>query len=513
MEIQYKRFHQLMNINDLLDGLHPLRVIGEANLTQYINGTKPTITHTKEIEINEKLDRIEFAMDLVHEVEKEIDINLVNLTTSGNATPYISYLRRNHQNALINIKELFHYEWIKSSKIDFDAWTEKHPEDTQSSKETRPITNFERLTSLEPGMGIAFDDDGKVISFSISVHTDPISRYLSMCMAFIGIYEQLGPFIEQASNPKSASADAKNDVFSDWRLVIPDPNRRIAYDKWTGVLRKIRRTIDDHSEAITNINNTAYKSGNGNKNYDEFIAWGSELTTSIVPDRIFSHEILQEVDVNLIELRTQREKDLYLFKLKNELDACVSLFRGCMKTHPDYRARELDATYNEATEQFVYTESHPEVLVDDWRKMFKEKEKYSLQSFYIHLLVIIEVLEKIIDYIEGRMSPQEKGRLDAHSATSKGALTSDRHKLILLHKLGLFEILKDRYMNPNQPEMLLEDFAELIAVLIDAKSDNFRSEVGKLKNEIDAPKKPKLVQTPSAIKKVNSFLASIGLQH
>jgi hypothetical protein len=116
-------------------------------------------------------------------------------------------------------------------------------------------------------------------------------------------------------------------------------------------------------------------------------------------------------------------------------------------------------------------------------------------------------LQGIIRYLDeelNKISPVEE-------AKNIYELTADRHKLMLLKQTGIFEFLSDKYMNPINPLMKLEDFAKLISTIIGAKSKELRSEVGKLKSEISDPKKPKSVQSEKSIREVNSHLVSLGL--
>jgi len=87
----------------------------------------------------------------------------------------------------------------------------------------------------------------------------------------------------------------------------------------------------------------------------------------------------------------------------------------------------------------------------------------------------------------------------------------DRHKLILLYQTGVFEMLLDKYLNPVNPKMKLEDFSKLIATMIGAKSKELRSEVGKLKSEILDPKIKRNVQSEKSMREVNTFLTSLGI--
>jgi hypothetical protein len=130
-----------------------------------------------------------------------------------------------------------------------------------------------------------------------------------------------------------------------------------------------------------------------------------------------------------------------------------------------------------------------------------------IHSFLFSFSILESSFNEIIDLLETEiqmLTPVE------HTAILT-ELSADRHKLILLHKIGGLEYLRDKYLNPQSPSMSLEDFARLIGNLIGAKSKELRSDVGKLLNEIADPKKTKSVQTESANRQINSFLASLGL--
>ncbi|TKC01246.1 hypothetical protein [Pedobacter cryotolerans] len=304
--------------------------------------------------------------------------------------------------------------------------------------------------------------------------------------------------------------DNKGDL-NDWNYIIPDAQRRLYFDKWFDRIKKVEHKIFYAKKIIDEINSTNYKLGDGNAEFDTFIEWGTKISEIDLPDHIILHEILNEIDVNMLELKTKREKDLYLTRLTSWLSSFANDFLKYANTHPHYVPRKEDLLFDEKSKEYTWVEIQKEIPVKPWRQLLHDRSNRSidnpaLTTFYIHLLVEVETLNKIVDYAKGLISPTEEVVFD-HD------ITANTHKLILLHKLGLFKVLYDNHRG----ELGNIRFAKLLGTLLGVdpdpkKQEGFRKSVDDYTTETFLKKNaPKTVERPAAIKKVNAYLAELGL--
>jgi hypothetical protein len=217
----------------------------------------------------------------------------------------------------------------------------------------------------------------------------------------------------------------------------------------------------------------------------------SELLFWAWPD-LYKRDFREEVDLNISEIDNDGKVKRYLHyikqKLSDLLDEIQSLFPN----------------------DLVGTGSFIELLTNhinsgDIQQGFKFEDP--ITGFKIMQIAAMEKLQDAIEYTNDKIS-------DLNSFTESDSLYDlklDRHKLILLQRTGVFEYLCEKYINVQAPLMIKEDFKKLIANLIGATTKEIGSDVGKLIAENTDKKKTKTVETPGAIKSVNSFLASLGL--
>lgn len=342
---------------------------------------------------------------------------------------------------------------------------------------------------------------------------------INLKVSYLRVVEQVAVLRDQIDSRLNPGKDfttiapigyeAKTEIKA-WRLIIEDPKRREFFDKWTAKMKEVREKVRDSEELINAINSSGYFPGSGNKKYDDVIEWGSHLD-HILPDRVFTYEIMNEIDHNMLDLKTSREKDLYLSKLAGELEAAAHMFSRMTRTHPEYKPLEEELRFNEDTQESYYVITQKEESVTDWRRLKGNQKAYALQMFYIHLIIISNQLSSIVDYADRLRTPEDTTNFSSEEVPSGKRLVADRHKLILLQKTGVFKFLTDKFMNPKQPLMIQEDFKRLIENMIGATTKDIGSDVAKLLNENIDPKKNKTVETPGATKSVNAFLSSLGL--
>lgn len=209
----------------------------------------------------------------------------------------------------------------------------------------------------------------------------------------------------------------------------------------------------------------------------------------IFPERLTDFDIPDEIDRNIVQIQDPSQVQRYLKYIKGQIESLMSIMKDWLG-------------YNDLVE-------------NDWGKIIRDADQSELttsgplrfinpiKNVRVALLRAISQVQEILDCIEAHL-PED------HDSSS-ALIAADRHRLLLLQQLGIFDILHEKYMDPKQPLLNLNDFSKLIAGIISPQSKDIRSEVGKLISENADPKKKRLVQTDGAIKTVNSFLASIGL--
>jgi hypothetical protein len=114
----------------------------------------------------------------------------------------------------------------------------------------------------------------------------------------------------------------------------------------------------------------------------------------------------------------------------------------------------------------------------------------------------ITIIENLIGQIKNLNHNSE------NSTALENELSASNHRLVLLVKLGIFEMLYNKYRKNDQ--LNLNEFSTLLATILNIPEKSFigfRGEVGKLMNDQTKSK----VLTESAIKKVNSYLAELGI--
>lgn len=90
-------------------------------------------------------------------------------------------------------------------------------------------------------------------------------------------------------------------------------------------------------------------------------------------------------------------------------------------------------------------------------------------------------------------------------------IDKNSHRLLLLHKLGIFETL----YNSHFQHLGAVRFSRLIATILGidgGKHEGFRPTVNDLISEILKPNSKKSVQTPAAEAKINAFLTELGVK-
>jgi len=204
MEIIFNKFNEWTNYDELLAGLSPIDVIGKDIFDNYLRGTIPQLSSFQIGSIEKMVDKVHSIMDISIRVEKEIEINLINLTGLPQLRPYIEFLRETHLNAFQNIKHRLRYNMIRSTKIHFDDYEELPATYENAYSVTYEIfeslTPRDKLDVLNTGYGIGFNDDGSVSGFTRNLHSDPVSKYLSSIMGLLKIYDQTQEFIEGLSS-------------------------------------------------------------------------------------------------------------------------------------------------------------------------------------------------------------------------------------------------------------------------------------------------------------------------
>jgi hypothetical protein len=477
MEIQNEKLTLISNtLRGLLTmDLNPSKIVGEKLLLDCLED-KSTITSEdieKKVfsltsELMEKVDPIE----LCNQLTNEIDFNLAAIATTAQADSYLKFVSRKIYQDVEELKNhVNYYEWMSSK--------------------TGPFLKREFEGVIAEGIPI---NTGKIIDGT------PLFLYLDFLESIIEDFDNsAGEVIRLGSNALISNNTEPTDPVLEWRKVTKDPSRRIYLDKWIDRMRSVRTVIDDNKNLIISINA-------GEANQDDlpvayFIEWANELTLHALPQRIFSSDIMIEIDNNILEFKTDRERDSYLEKISSLLLLTSKLFKSKALTHPEM----LSENFNEMEQACFISNNSPVTL--DYRQLETQLDKYSLQKFYINILIISETLEKIAEYAKSKVSD------DTHSHEQLGLKTSvtvNNHKLVLFDKLGLFKPLYEKYYNHLGPSKFAHFIGTIIGVVDDEKG-TFRKAVSSFIAELNGTIVTKPVMTDKANNTTDAYLTELGL--
>jgi len=393
MEINYTIFNEWDNLRSFLAESDPMLIIGEEILAKYLEGTIPAITEEDAIRINQSNDQLSDLTDLMAAVEEEIDLNIVALVDKDRILPYLNYIKKRHLGLITTAKLHLNYHWFRQSIIDFDEYQECTAEEVgyTPSKVKRWVRPTEVLKYIKPGYGVAFEEDGSVGAFTKRVYNDPISKYLSACFGTLQAFDQVQSHIEDAItkhmdgvltlNPKTIEI-ASEDLYKDWREVIADPQRRIKWDFWTEKFRTVRRKIDKNRDLINKINADNTQPGSGDQETNEFIEFALDIF-GVLPDQIFKHEMIVEIEKNIVDFKSKTERNRYLEVIETTLTTFINDYNFLCRSHPDYGSQ-----------------SHI-----DWRVIFHEKRKRTLNMMYAQCLVVAHVLKQVRAAVTELLNP------------------------------------------------------------------------------------------------------------
>lgn len=274
-------------------------------------------------------------------------------------------------------------------------------------------------------------------------------------------------------------------------LEITDEKKRIFLDKWINKIVEAYNYAKSNSVEIIKTN-TVNKIGFGDKKTTDVAFWCNSLFNRL-PDHLITNEILTEIDTNILEIKTTREKLDYLVKLITNISCLILLLEKSLQTHPEFTP-EGTPNYDKEIHQLTL------------KKLKSERDKYLLQPYYIHLLALIQVFEEMLKYIANINIEKSEDFI------IENEIKVANHRLLLLHKLDLFQPLYKNYHNVLGPKK----FATLIKTLLgipeeEVKSDTFRKTVEYFKNEVNGKVIPKPIITGEASKKVNAFLVELGV--
>lgn len=216
-------------------------------------------------------------------------------------------------------------------------------------------------------------------------------------------------------------------------------------------------------------------------------------------------EITREIDYNIANIPTMEQIKRYLAYIRKRIELTISLTNDSLEydwiIQSEIRFRPLfedlsDDRKDELGEKGSIILEVSERGDDGPIGRYLQTCVHTAESYH-------ELLNEIIE--------RETNREDLQGIVNELELPADRHRLLLLHQTGAFDFLLTKYMDPKRPIMNLEGFSKLIHGITNPKGKDLRSDVGRLKNEIDSPNMKKVIQNGPAIKNVNSFLASLGL--
>lgn len=383
MEINYNKFNEWDNVRGFLAERDPMIIIGEENLATYLEGTIPAITEEDAIKIDQRNEELTDLTDLMAAVIEEIDLNIVALVNKERILSYLNYIKKRHLGLINTAKSHLNYHWFRQSIIHFDEYEECTAEEVgyTPSKVKRWVRPTEVLKYIKPGYGVAFEEDGTLGAFTKRVYNDAISKYLTSCFGTLQAFDQVQGHIQDAITEhmddvltiNTETIDiAHEDLYKDWREVIAEPQRRIKWDFWTEKFRSVRKRIDEKIDLINKINNENTQLGSGDQEADEFIKFATDIF-AVLPDQIFKHELIVEIEKNIVDFKSKTERNRYLEVIESTLTSLINDYNYLCKSHPDY-----------GSQRHI-----------DWRIIRRDRDKYTLNRMYVQCLVVAHVLKQV----------------------------------------------------------------------------------------------------------------------
>lgn len=199
-------------------------------------------------------------------------------------------------------------------------------------------------------------------------------------------------------------------------------------------------------------------------------------------------EVVEEINSNVVNIAGDGQVKRYLEYIKQKLIVTKELTEGLLDYNKLNEQRVKMLCYNTAKNGGVDDDLHVLNPITDLR---------------IAYLGVVNDLERVMECIDEHLTPQQNPVFESD-------ILKNTHKLLLLHKTGVFEAVYTKYYQ----HLGSVKFSRLIATMIGVepdKHDGFRPSVNDMIKEMLSPGSKKVIQTSSAEGKVNAFLSEIGL--
>jgi hypothetical protein len=200
-------------------------------------------------------------------------------------------------------------------------------------------------------------------------------------------------------------------------------------------------------------------------------------------------DVVSEIDFNIANISSLDQTTRYLKYLKNELHR-TKLFLSSTLAYEWILDNTDDLPFDLDGDTLATTP-------------YISKQDEAIEQYLSQCIRTINAYTEIEDHVDTLLNPDQPLILGAE-------LTANTHKLILLHRLGVFEPIYEQYYQ----QLGAVRFAKLIATILGIdpeKHEGFRPSVNEMIKEIIKPNGRKSLQNDKAARAVDVFLAEIGI--
>lgn len=272
------------------------------------------------------------------------------------------------------------------------------------------------------------------------------------------------------------------------------------FNKWKEVARSTYQRIPD--DIFSHPKLEAYINGTKEELTTEEIEFFENASNSVTGEVNGVENNMEwegEIDLNIANISTADQVTRYLKYLKKENLVTIDILKEYTYYHYIKQSR-IDF------DEFEFTGKETVLLDGSIVRSSRSLHKDALSRFLSSCMTLVGHYEDLDKYIQNLLNPEKEDE----SNEIQHNLDATSHRLVMLHKLGIFEALyKQHYTSIGTG-----GFAKLIGQILNVQKEgleSLRSDIGKLLNELNDPQRKPLVQTKPAIKAVNATLAEIGI--
>lgn len=224
-------------------------------------------------------------------------------------------------------------------------------------------------------------------------------------------------------------------------------------------------------------------------------------------------EIEREFDLNIANLPSKEQAERYIRYLRKRLNLFVEIAEDGLGYNWIQESKTLFRNKYEP-----FTDEHLELLRSGRYILSPdviEKADTGIIARYLDVCMRLpeayKELRHMLDDAEGEITGKTTPPIENENSATESTLSKNTHKLLLLHRLGLFEPLYDKY----HQELGIVRFTNLIGTLLGIPQEEHASFKKSLTDFITEgflrPNSPKTVERPRAVRSVDTYLTSLGL--